>query len=119
MTAIPSVDGLAIGAALRRAAERRPDGDALVFPQAGFRASYAEFDARVDGVARALLALGEVRGDHVAVWATNWPEWTLQAPLDVLQGPPVREVRGRIPPDGHGEGPGYDDKTDGARDEKA
>ena len=72
MTAIPSVDGLAIGAALRRAAERRPDGDALVFPQAGFRATYAEFDAGVDGVARALLALSVGRGDHVAAW-TNSP----------------------------------------------
>ncbi len=77
MNAIPPVDGLTIGAALRRAAERRPDREALVFPQAGFRATYAELDARVDDVARSLLALGIGRGDHVAVWATNWPEWTL------------------------------------------
>ena len=77
MTAIPPVDGLTIGAVLRLAAGRRPHHEALVFPQAGFRATYAQLDARVDSLARALLALGVGRGDHVAVWATNWPEWTL------------------------------------------
>jgi fatty-acyl-CoA synthase len=77
MTAIPPVDGLTIGAVLRLAAGRRPDHEALVFPQAGFRATYADMDARVDGIARSLLALDVQRGDHVAVWATNWPEWTL------------------------------------------
>jgi fatty-acyl-CoA synthase len=77
MNAIPFVDGLTIGAALRRAAQRQPDREALVFPQAGFRATYAEFDAAVDETARSLLALDIERGDHVAVWATNWPEWTL------------------------------------------
>jgi len=66
MTAIPPVDGLTIGAALRRAAARRPDGEALVFPQAGFRATYSEMDARVDGVARSLLALG-IRAQAVGV----------------------------------------------------
>lgn len=77
MTAIPPVDGLTIGAALRRAALSQPDREALVFSQAGFRATYAELDGRVDEIARSLLALAVQRGDHVAVWATNWPEWTL------------------------------------------
>jgi fatty-acyl-CoA synthase len=77
MTAIPPVDGLTIGAVLRLAAARRPGHEALVFPRAGFRATYAELDARVDSVARSLVALDVRRGDHVAVWATNWPEWTL------------------------------------------
>ncbi len=76
MTAIPPVDGLTIGAALRLASGRRPDHEALVFPQAGFRATYAELDAQVDDIARSLIALDVRRGDHVAVWATNWPEWT-------------------------------------------
>ncbi|MDP2955045.1 MAG: AMP-binding protein [Longimicrobiales bacterium] len=77
MIAIPPVDGLTISAALRRAAERQPDREALVFNQTGFRATYAEYDRRVDDIARSLLALEVQRGDHVAVWATNWPEWTL------------------------------------------
>ena len=77
MFAIPPVDGLTIGAALHRAAARRPDHEALVFSQTGFRATYAGYDALVNQVARSLLALKVGRGDHVAVWATNWPEWTL------------------------------------------
>jgi fatty-acyl-CoA synthase len=77
MTAIPPVDGLTIGAALRRTAAHHPDREALVFLQQGFRATYAQYDQHVDVVARALLALDIRRGDHVAVWATNWPEWVL------------------------------------------
>jgi fatty-acyl-CoA synthase len=77
MIAIPPVDGLTIGAALRRAAARHPNHEALVFRQGGFRATYAEYDRRVDEVARALMAMDIRRGDHVAVWATNWPEWAL------------------------------------------
>jgi fatty-acyl-CoA synthase len=75
MIAIPPVDGLTIGAALRSAAARHPNREALVFPQQGWRATYAEYDRQVDVVARALMALGIGRGDHIAVWATNWPEW--------------------------------------------
>ena len=28
-------------------------------------------------MAKALLGLGIKKGDHVAVWATNWPKWIL------------------------------------------
>lgn len=73
------VDGLTISAALRRTAERHGDHDALVFPQFGLRMSYREFDRAVDDAARGLLALGIVPGEHVALWATNVPQWvTLQ-----------------------------------------
>jgi fatty-acyl-CoA synthase len=77
MIAIPPVDGLTISAALRRAAAQYPDHEALVFREQGLRVTYAEYDRRADEVARALLALGVHRGDHVAVWATNRPEWPL------------------------------------------
>ena len=29
------------------------------------------------GVAQALIGLGIQKGDHIAVWATNWPKWIL------------------------------------------
>lgn len=77
MSAIPPVDGLTIGAALRHTAASHPYREALVFSQQGLRATYAEYDRMVDDVARSLLSLDIQRGDHVAVWATNWPEWTL------------------------------------------
>src|SRR6266566_1718894 len=39
--------------------------------------TYAEYRARVNTVARGLMALGLQKGDHVAVWAANLPEWLL------------------------------------------
>jgi fatty-acyl-CoA synthase len=73
----PWVDGLTIGEVLKRTAKRYPDHDALVFPQLGCRRSYRQFRADVDRAARGLLALGIHAGDHVAVWATNVPEWVV------------------------------------------
>jgi fatty-acyl-CoA synthase len=73
----PWVDGLTLGQVLRETARRFADHDALVFPKQRLRASYAEFDALVDDAARGLMALGIARGDHVAVWATNRPEWVI------------------------------------------
>jgi fatty-acyl-CoA synthase len=90
----PWVEGLTIGETLRRTAARYPDRDAYVFPRLDpherplnaksieerlscLRVSYRQFDAQVDRVAKALLGLGIQKGDHVAVWATNWPKWIL------------------------------------------
>ncbi len=39
--------------------------------------TYESLDGLVDGAAAGLLALGIEPGDHVAVWATNWPEWVI------------------------------------------
>ena len=43
----------------------------------GLRVSYREFAAQVDQAARGLLALGIKHGEHVAIWATNVPEWVV------------------------------------------
>src|SRR5262249_1688597 len=65
---------------LRELARRQPDREALGypgFPRAGeaLRQSFAQFDARADELAWALLALGLQPGEHVAVWAANVPDW--------------------------------------------
>jgi fatty-acyl-CoA synthase len=73
----PWVDGLTIGRVLRETARRHPGRPALVFPQFDCRRTYAEFDRAVDEAARALLGLGIQKGEHVALWATNWPQWVL------------------------------------------
>ncbi len=73
----PWVDGLTIGQALRETARRHPQGDAFVFCDPPATMSWGEFDAAVDRVGRALLALGFAPGDHFGVWATNVPEWVL------------------------------------------
>lgn len=71
----PWIDGLTIGEVLRKTAQRFGSNDALVFPKLGLRMSYNELDAAVDAVAKGLLALGIRKGDHVACWATNVPQW--------------------------------------------
>ena len=73
----PWVDGLTIWRALAATATRFGGQDALVFPALGLRWSYAELLRRVDEAATGLAALGVVQGDHVAVWATNVPEWVV------------------------------------------
>jgi len=73
----PWVDSLTIGRMLRETAKKTLQADAMVFPQLDLRWSYAELDADVDRTARGLLAMGVEKGDHVAVWSTNWPQWVL------------------------------------------
>ena len=73
------VEGLTIGALLDLVTERRPDDEALVYPDRGLRYSYRRFTEVVGECARALMSLGLEKGDHVAVWGQNVPEWlTLQ-----------------------------------------
>ncbi len=71
------MEGLTIGAALAAAAARRPGGDALVFPWLDERYSYAALDRAVYEAAKGLLALGLEQGSHVAIWATNVPQWPI------------------------------------------
>jgi fatty-acyl-CoA synthase len=71
------VEGLTVGGLLDLVAERRPDDDALVYPDRDLRHSYREFRKVVEGCARALMALGLRKGDHVAVWGQNVPEWVI------------------------------------------
>jgi fatty-acyl-CoA synthase len=73
----PWVDGLTIPQVLKATAGRFPDHDALVFPALGLRVSYREFSDEVDLAARGLAALDIEHGEHVAIWATNVPEWVV------------------------------------------
>jgi fatty-acyl-CoA synthase len=76
-TGTPWVDGLTIGQMLDRTVARFPERDALVAPQLSYRRSWREFGEEVDRAARGLLALGIAQGEHVAIWATNVPEWVI------------------------------------------
>ena len=69
---------------LDRQAERIPTQEALVYscyPEFGgaldIRWNFAEYRERVNAVARGLMALGFQKGEHIAVWAINLPEWPL------------------------------------------
>ena len=58
-------------------AAARPHAEAIVFRDQRLR--YGDLRARVDDLARALLALGVTRGDRVAVLLPNRPEWIIAA----------------------------------------
>ena len=52
-----------------------PDQYAFRYTTLDYTRTYAEFSRDVDEFARALIALGVKRGDKVAIWATNIPQW--------------------------------------------
>lgn len=73
----PWVDGLTIAAVLQQTAAQYPDQLALAFAELDRQWTYHEFAAEVAAATRGLLALGISTGDHVAVWATNVPQWVI------------------------------------------
>ncbi len=56
-------------------AEKYPDQYAFKYPTLDYTRTYEQFRRDVDECAAALISLGVKAGDHVAVWATNVPEW--------------------------------------------
>ena len=68
---------LTIGEVLRKTASKYPEQEAYVYPEHGIRKTYKEFDEETDRLARAFMALGIQKGEHVAIWADNKREWLL------------------------------------------
>ncbi|MFB6465551.1 AMP-binding protein [Cytobacillus sp. Hz8] len=56
-------------------AQEFPNHEALVYPDRGLRLTYREFHAQCEKVAKGLIALGIQKGENVAAWSTNVPEW--------------------------------------------
>jgi fatty-acyl-CoA synthase len=73
---------ITVGALLTRLAESLPGNEALVYSERGLRLTFAELESEARLIARGLMACGVERGERVALWATNVPEWvTLQFAL--------------------------------------
>ena len=68
---------LTIGGVLNRQADRYADRDAVSYADRDVHWTYREFLRRTDRVANGLMTLGIRKGEHVAVWAPNVPEWLL------------------------------------------
>ena len=73
-----------IGDLLDLRADEVPTQEAIVYscyPEFGdalnIRWTYQEYRERANAVAKGLIALGLNKGDHIAVWAANLPEWPL------------------------------------------
>ncbi len=52
-----------------------PDQTAIKYTTLDYTRTYAQFRDDVDDFARALIDMGVKAGSHVAVWATNIPQW--------------------------------------------
>ena len=70
-------DKITIGGLVDRTAANYPDNDALVYPDRGLRYSYKEFRETCNQFAKGLSGLGVKKGDHIAIWGTNVPEWAI------------------------------------------
>src|SRR5215207_8216749 len=64
-----------VGRLLTQLAASIPDNEALVYVDPGLRWTFAELEREARLIARGLIGAGVQRGDRVAVWATNVPEW--------------------------------------------
>ncbi|MDD4797160.1 MAG: AMP-binding protein [Eubacteriales bacterium] len=60
---------------LDRMVDEFPDQQAFGYTTMDYTRTYAQFRDDVDAFARSLIALGVKTGDHVAIWATNVPQW--------------------------------------------
>ena len=76
-TSLTPLIGETIGANFDRIVGLYPDRDAVVVCHQDVRWTYAEFGARVDRVARALVGIGLQPGDRMGIWAPNCAEWLL------------------------------------------
>jgi acyl-CoA synthetase (AMP-forming)/AMP-acid ligase II len=64
-----------LGQVLETQVARLPEQEFMVYPDRNLRFTYAEFDRRVNALAKGLLAIGLSKGDHLGIWATNVPDW--------------------------------------------
>ncbi len=72
---MPDFINMTIGDWLDKKAKAYPDRECSVHPLEGLRYTTSQFQAEVNRVARGLMAMGIEKGDHVAIWATNYPQW--------------------------------------------
>ena len=66
---------ITIGDMLEETAKIYPANKAVKYIEFEFDKTWFEFNKKVDRVAMGLMGMGLNSGDHVAVWATNYPQW--------------------------------------------
>ncbi|MBQ7740328.1 MAG: AMP-binding protein [Eubacterium sp.] len=63
------------GEVLDRMVEEFPDQYAFKYTTLDYTRTYSEFRDDVDEFARVLISMGVKAGSHVAIWASNVPQW--------------------------------------------
>ncbi len=66
-----------IGEVLDNLAKNQTDDWAVRYTDRPYKRTWKELNDEAELVARGLMSLGIRKGDHVAIWATNTPEWIL------------------------------------------
>jgi fatty-acyl-CoA synthase len=64
-----------VGKLLEQVALEHPEHEAVVYPDRNLRYTYKEFDQLCRQVAKGLMKLGIKKGENIALWASNRPEW--------------------------------------------
>jgi len=64
-----------IGKLLEEKAKLHPDHEAVVYADRSLRMTYEQFDNHCRTIARGLMSLKIQKGDHIAAWSSNTPEW--------------------------------------------
>ena len=68
---------ITVGDMLNNIAKKYPTKLAVKYIEVNYSRTYYEFNKEVDKFAKGLLGMGIQKGDHVAIWATNYPEWLI------------------------------------------
>lgn len=68
---------ITVGEVLNNVAKQYPNDNAITYTDRDYKRTWKEFNDEVDVIAKSFLRLGVKKGDHVAIWATNIPEWLL------------------------------------------
>ncbi|WP_028325773.1 AMP-binding protein [Desulfatirhabdium butyrativorans] len=66
-----------IGELVDNVADQFGQKRALIYPKLGIDYTYSQFRDACNEIARAFMALGIQKGEHIAIWANNVPEWVL------------------------------------------
>ncbi|MFC0418358.1 AMP-binding protein [Cytobacillus solani] len=66
-----------VGKLLEEKAQLHPDHEAVVYADRGLRLTYKQLDEYCRRAAKGLMKLGLEKGEHIAAWSTNTPEWLI------------------------------------------
>jgi fatty-acyl-CoA synthase len=66
-----------VGELLEVQAKKYPEHEAVVYADRDLRMNYKEFNMLCRKAARGLMKLGVKKGEHIAAWSSNTPEWVV------------------------------------------
>ena len=66
-----------LGDYLSSVAEKYPNRTAIKYNDRDYCRTWKELDEEAERIAKGFLQIGITKGDHVAIWATNVPQWFL------------------------------------------